>query len=465
MTLLVVGLLPAVPVLSAAPGVSEAPFSDPARFQAREQGLPELGGQQDDQALARRLAEMARDIGEASMNSSDDRSLGDQAEIWAFNQLRDTVAGEVSDRGEALLSPLGNATLDLQVDMDGNFSGTGAQLFTPWQDRDDRLTFSQLSVREQDEGLLGNAGLGQRWISERWLLGYNAFVDHRFRDGSNRGSIGAEAWNRALRFSANYYLPLSGWKNAGAGQQQRMARGYDITTQSYLPFWRQLGVSLSYEQYLGDRVDLFNSGNPYHNPSAVKLGVTWTPVPLVTLSASHKEGEGGETQDQFGLKLNYRFGVALEQQLRPDNVDAIRSLRGSRYDSVERRQDPVMAYRQRKTLSVFLATPPWQLAPGETLALKVQIHHAHPIRQVIWQGDTRELSLTPPPDNRDPQGWTIILPAWDGRPGASNSWRLSVTLEDDTGQKVTSNWITLSLTPPVTLDDGDADARFNLMAP
>lgn len=76
----------------------------------------------------------------------------------------------------------------------------------------------------------------------------------------------------------------------------RPARGYDITTQGYLPFYRQIGGSLSYEQYLGDNVDLFGSGKKQNDPRAMQLGLNYTPVPLVTMKALHKIGAGGQSR-------------------------------------------------------------------------------------------------------------------------------------------------------------------------
>ncbi|WP_371240684.1 YchO/YchP family invasin [Pantoea sp. KPR_PJ] len=445
--------------------VSDAPFDDPARFQQQLETLPSLGNPADSDEWNKRLASIAKSIGEASQNADSSTTFGQQAGVWAFNHFRDEVASRVQSEGQSLLSPWGNAQLDLMVDMQGNFTGTGGDLFSTLADEQSHLTFSQLGIRDTSDGLVGNVGLGQRWVTPAWLLGYNAFLDRNFAIGQQRASLGTEAWNENLRFSANYYHPLSGWKNSGETQQQRMARGYDITTQSYLPFYRQLGVSLSWEQYLGNNVDLFHSGNRYHNPSALSLGVSYTPVPLVTLSATHKTSSAGETQDQLGLKLNYRFGVALSKQLDAGNVAEARSLRGSRYDRVTRSETPVLNFRQRKTLSVFLATPPWQLTPGESLPLKLQIRHSNPIKAVSWQGDTQALSLTPPADNNQPQGWSLIMPAWDDSPGASNEYHLSVTLEDEKQQRVTSNWITLKVQPPIAVDTGEASDRFNIMQP
>ncbi|ARJ43835.1 invasin [Pantoea alhagi] len=444
--------------------VPDAPFNDPARFSAVKESLPSLGGDvSSEDAFSTRLAQIAKSIGEASNNTSD-ATFGQQAGVWAFNHLRDEVTGRLVDEGQSLLSSYGTAQLSLQVDMEGNFNGSGGQLLTPWQDNYQYLTFSQLGVTQTDDGLVGSAGLGQRWVAHNWLLGYNALVDRQLDSGLQRASLGTEAWSDFLRLSANYYTPLSGWHNSSALQQNRMARGYDITTQGYLPFYRQLGVSVTWEQYLGNQVDLFNNGSLEKNPVAVKVGVNYTPVPLLTFTASHKEGESGQSQDQLGMRINYRPGVALSKQLSADNVAEARSLRGSRYDLVERNTTPVLEFRQRKTLSVFLATPPWQLSSGEALALKLQIRAANDITAVSWQGDTQALSLTPPPDNRSPHGWTVIMPAWDNSPGASNQYRLSVTLEDSKQQRVTSNWITLQVTPPMTLQAPPAD-RFDVMQP
>lgn len=457
--------VPAARALTDTASVADTPFDDPARFQQQLETLPSLGNPNDSDEWNKRLASIAKSIGEASQNAESSTTFGQQAGVWAFNHFRDEVASRVQSEGQSLLSPYGNAQLDLMVDMQGNFTGTGGDLFSTLADEQSHLTFSQLGVRDTSDGLVGNVGLGQRWVTPEWLLGYNAFLDRSFAIGQQRASLGTEAWNENLRFSANYYHPLGGWKNSGDTQQQRMARGYDITTQSYLPFYRQLGVSLSWEQYLGNNVDLFHSGNRYHNPSALSLGVSYTPVPLVTLSATHKTSSAGETQDQLGLKLNYRFGVALSKQLQANNVAEARSLRGSRYDRVTRSDTPVLEFRQRKTLSVFLATPPWQLTPGESLPLKLQIRHSNPIKAVSWQGDTQALSLTPPADNNQPQGWSLIVPAWDNSPGASNEYHLSVTLEDEKQQRVTSNWITLKVQPPMELEAEQESERFNIMQP
>ncbi|SFU20974.1 Invasin beta-domain of outer membrane [Kosakonia arachidis] len=435
-------------------------------FDNNGDGLPELGMAPVSGSQEKHVAEMIKAFGEASMTDNG-LTAGEQARQFAFGQLQDVVSDEVNQKVESWLSPWGSANIDFKVDSEGSFTGSHGDWFVPLEDNNRYLSWGQLGVTQQDAGLVGNVGLGQRWMAGDWLLGYNTFYDTLLDDSFSRAGVGAEVWGQYLRFSANYYQPVSNWNYQTATQQQRMARGYDVTAQARLPFWQQLNTSLSVEQYFGDNVDLFDTGTGYRNPVAVKVGLNYTPVPLVTLTAEHRQGESGLSQNDLGLKLNYRFGVPLWKQLSASEVAASRSLRGSRYDSPTRSSTPVYEYRQRKTLSVFLATPPWDLQPGETVALKLQINSTHGVRSIIWQGDTQALSLTPPVNGRSADGWTLIMPRWDSAEGASNRWTLTALVEDDKGQRVASNSIELKLTEPVVppMTDDNVNVGWSLPAP
>ena len=414
----------------------------------RTDALPDLGMAAQSSDSEKQLAEMVKAFGEASMvdNGLD---TGERARLFALDKLNQQVNAQVNQQLDYWLSPWGNASAQLLVDDNGDFTGSHGSWFVPLVDDDRYLTWSQVGFTRQDGGTVSNVGLGQRWVAGNWLLGYSTFYDAQLHDNLQRGGFGAEAWSQYLRLSANYYQPFSGWRGDGDAKQQRMARGYDVTAQARLPFYRYVNTSLSLEQYFGDSVDLFNTGTGYRNPVAVSLGLNYTPVPLMTLTAEHKQGESGVSQNNVGMTLNYRFGVPLKKQLESSEVVAFTSLRGSRYDGPERNHLPVVEYRQRKTLSVFLATPPWDLNPGETVQLKLQVRSRYNIRSLTWQGDSQVLSLTPPVNRNDPDGWTIIMPAWDSSEGASNRWHLSVVVEDEKGQRVSSNEITLVLTEPL----------------
>ena len=430
-------------------------------FDNNQDGLPDLGMTPESHEGEKQFAEMVKAFGEASMTDNG-LDTGEQARQFAFGQVRDAVSEQVNHQLESWLSPWGNASVDLRIDNEGSFTGSRGGWFIPWQDNTRYLTWSQLGLTQQDDGLVSNVGIGQRWARDGWLLGYNTFYDNLLDENLQRAGFGAEAWGEYLRLSANYYQPFASWHEQTTALEQRMARGYDVTAQMRMPFYQHLNTSVSVEQYFGERVDLFDSGTGYHNPVAVKLGLNYTPVPLVTVTAQHKQGESGVSQNNLGLNLNYRFGVPLNKQLSASEVAESQSLRGSRYDNPQRNNLPTMEYRQRTTLTVFLATPPWDLQPGETVPLKVQIRSRHGVRHVTWQGDTQALSLTAGAKADSAEGWTIIMPAWDSSEGATNRWRLSVVVEDEQGQRVSSNEITLSLTEPF-MAMPDNDPRWKLL--
>ncbi|WEE19388.1 YchO/YchP family invasin [Citrobacter koseri] len=430
-------------------------------FDNNQDSLPDLGMTPESHEGEKQFAEMVKAFGEASMTDNG-LDTGEQARQFAFGQVRDAVSEQVNHQLESWLSPWGNASVDLRIDNEGSFTGSRGGWFIPWQDNTRYLTWSQLGLTQQDDGLVSNVGIGQRWARDGWLLGYNTFYDNLLDENLQRAGFGAEAWGEYLRLSANYYQPFASWHEQTTALEQRMARGYDVTAQMRMPFYQHLNTSVSVEQYFGERVDLFDSGTGYHNPVAVKLGLNYTPVPLVTVTAQHKQGESGVSQNNLGLNLNYRFGVPLNKQLSASEVAESQSLRGSRYDNPQRNNLPTMEYRQRKTLTVFLATPPWDLQPGETVPLKVQIRSRYGVRHVTWQGDTQALSLTAGAKADSAEGWTIIMPAWDSSEGATNRWRLSVVVEDEQGQRVSSNEITLSLTEPF-MAMPDNDPRWKLL--
>ncbi len=78
---------------------------------------------------------------------------------------------------------------------------------------------------------------------------------------------------------------------------------------------------------------------------AVSVGL-YTPVPLVTVTAKHKQGKMASART-MGLK-QLSLWRTLKQQLAADEVAISNSLRGSRFDSPERDNLPVVEYRQRK---------------------------------------------------------------------------------------------------------------------
>ncbi|WP_244182581.1 inverse autotransporter beta domain-containing protein, partial [Xenorhabdus beddingii] len=115
-----------------------------------------------------------------------------------------------------------------------------------------------------------------------------------------------------------------------------------------------MGGKLIYEQYFGDEVGLLSEERRQKNPAAFTLGLSYTPIPLVTLGLDRRQSAsgGGETLLNFGL--NYQIGTPWSTQTDPDAVAFKRSLQGGRYDLVERNNQIVLEYRKKMLIRLMM---------------------------------------------------------------------------------------------------------------
>lgn len=411
-----------------------------------ESGLPELSQQNGhtpgDDTGAQTAASAVRSMGSLDWNNMTGDRAKNQTESWLRGEMTNRLVDPLQQRAQELLGKFGNAQINIAVDDRGDFSKSSFSLFTPWVETDSMVTFTQLGLHDQDSRTIGNFGAGIRWDQGEWLFGYNTFLDQDFSRNHSRLGLGAELWTDSLRLASNYYHPLSAWKDSPDfdDYEERPARGFDVRLQGYLPVNPHIGASLMWEQYYGNEVALFGKENLQKDPRAVTFGLDYTPFPLATVKLSHKDGQQGKNSTQLDLQLNYQLGTPLEMQLDPDNVAAMRSLRGSRYDRVDRNYDIVLEYREKAgLLMVDLAFLSDLLLEGDTHVMQPLVKNKYRITGVTWLGDTGPLSLQATAGTSSPQGWKITLPAWDPAPEAMNLYRLSLTLEDERGHKATSN--------------------------
>ncbi|MCX8648801.1 inverse autotransporter beta domain-containing protein [Gilliamella sp. B2776] len=396
----------------------------------------------------------------------------DYAENYVRNGVRNQVIDPLKGAAQNFLGQFGTAQLQFDVSDTGSFNNINAKLFSPWYDTEDFLIFTQLSFQEYEHNRrIGNFGIGQRWdvADKTWLLGYNVFLDHDFQRSHNRLGIGAEAWTDYMKFAVNYYHPLSDWKDSKDFDDylERAARGFDIRFQGYLPQYPHLGGSLMYEQYYGDKVALFGKDNLQKDPRAVTASVDYTPVPLFTVKAEHKRGQDSNKATKAELTMNYRIGVPLKDQMDPDMVQVARSVKGSRYDLVDRNNYIVLEYKEKK-MSVDLGLESLQLLEGETYGVSIGVHNAKGIRNVSWSGDMMEIDagggffcfatgtcnssnwLTP---RANINNWKIVAPSYVDSAGqrrpvsTKGKYTLAVTVTDEKGKSATSNSISFEVLP------------------
>ncbi|MDE9519443.1 inverse autotransporter beta domain-containing protein [Xenorhabdus bovienii] len=318
-----------------------------------------------------------------NMLSSSPAELAEQAKSYALGKLNSSINSEA----QKWLSQFGTARINLSVDKKGTLENSALDILFPvYDNKADWLLFSQVGYRNKDSRNTLNFGLGGRYFQNNWMYGLNTFFDHDFTGKNRRLGLGGEIWGDYLKLSANAYYRLSDWQHSRDHKDyyERPANGYDINGEFFLPAYPNLGAKLTYEQYFGDNVTLFNRDTKQKNPSLAKLGLTYTPIPLVTMGVDYKQGGSGHTETQFLANLNYRLGVPLSVQLSPDNVASMRTLAGSRYDLVERNYNIVLDHKKKQSAQLFLDNQIVGYSHELREGITANIVSDTPVKQIDW---------------------------------------------------------------------------------
>ncbi|AOF17304.1 hypothetical protein BFS78_22435 (plasmid) [Yersinia enterocolitica] len=229
----------------------------------------------------------------------------------------------------------------------------------------------------------------------------------------------------------NGYTRLTGWRDSPdvENYEERPANGWDIRSEGYLPAYPQLGAKLVYEQYYGTEVALFGRDNRQANPYAITVGVNYTPVPLVTISAEQREGKSGANDTRLALAFNYQLGVTLNKQLDSTTVAQRRSLMGSRYDLIERNNNIVLEYRKKDVIQLAIANTIQGYA-GELKSLGVSVVTSNGLERIDWDSS----GLIANGGRVIQQGssqYNVLLPAYQN--GGTNTYQLSAVAYDKKG--------------------------------
>ncbi|WP_159084602.1 inverse autotransporter beta domain-containing protein [Dongshaea marina] len=301
------------------------------------------------------------------------------------------LASYFNSKFSSLFKQWGTFKGGVLTDDDMKPTGYNLDLLLSLSNTKSRLVFGQFGLHHADVGSRTylNMGLGRRQYFKNWMLGINGFVDQDLtREHSVRGSLGVEIWKDNLKLGSNYYFPLSGWKDASQIEdyQSRPAQGVDLDLHYYLPFYPQLGLKLKDEQYFGSLVDLQGSGSldsMQADPYRLSSGMDYTPIPLLSFDGNYSHSKGGNDEFTLGAHLTYRFGVPIDKQIDPDMVKVAHSLRGMRFDLVERNPVIVLEYRKKTVLQVALPKE-IELTEGESKVIVPEIHAKYHPLQAHW---------------------------------------------------------------------------------
>ncbi|WP_324030784.1 Ig-like domain-containing protein [Pantoea sp. JZ2] len=367
----------------------------------------------------------------------------------AVNYARSIGQGLLNQKINGWISQYGTGNVSLGSD--GRISG---DVLLPLYDSPDNVLFSQLGTRKTTNRNIVNVGAGWRHYLNRWMLGLNSFWDYDLTGHNTRLGVGGEAWTDYLKLAANGYFGLTRWHqsvlDAMTDYDERPATGFDLRTEAFLPSYPQLGVTFKYEKYFGKGVDLAGSASAdalRNSPSAFSYGLSWTPVPLVTLSATRSSGDDADTR--LGVSFTYRPGVPLSHQTDPDYVDLSRSLAGNRYDLVDRNYDIVMQYRKQTLLSIFLP-PQVNGHARDTLTLAAVVSRSkYGLRDIDWTVSPSFLADGGTLQRLSSREVRMTLPAyqWARAAAGPQTYTLSAVATDSKGNKSDTATTVISVSP------------------
>ncbi len=392
-------------------------------------------------AGAHRVAGLASQAG-GFLSSS---ARGDAAASMARGMATGAVGGEV----QQWLSKFGTARVQLDADKNFSLKQSQLELLVPLHEKKGQLVFAQGSVHRTDERTQTNLGVGYRWFNDGWMLGGNTFLDHDLSQSHTRMGVGLEYWRDFLKLGANSYHRLSSWKDSPdlTDYEERPANGWDLRAQAWVPALPQLGGKLTFEQYYGDQVGLFGKDARQSNPHAITAGVNYTPIPLLTFNAEHRQGQAGKNDARLGVEMRYQLGVPWQHQVEPAAVAAMRSLAGSRHDLVERNNHIVLEYRKKEVIRLRTTELVTGHA-GERKSLGVVVNSKYGLERIDWSAPTL-LAAGGKIVNDGPQGYGVVLPPYRTAAGNVNSYTVSGVAVDTKGNASNRSETQVTVLAPV----------------
>ncbi|MFL4214723.1 inverse autotransporter beta domain-containing protein, partial [Enterobacter mori] len=376
---------------------------------------------------------------------------GREATSMASGMARGYVTGQAASAVSDWLSQFGTARVALNMDEKFSLKGSEADLLLAWYETPENLFFTQHSFHRTDDRNQLNTGAGWRHFTPAYMTGLNLFYDHDLTRYHSRLGVGAEYWRDYLKLSGNGYLRLSNWRSApelNHDYEARPANGWDVRAEGWLPGYPQVGGKLVFEQYYGDEVALFGKDKRQKDPHAFTAGLSYTPFPLLTVSAEHRQGKAGENDTRFGLGLTWQAGMSLAQHLDPDAVGARRSLAGSRHDLVDRNNNIVLEYRKKELVKLKLHDPV-SGKPGESKPLVSSLQTKYALKTLHTEAET----LTAAGGSYNVSGSQVTVTLPDYRYTATaitdNTYVVSVTAEDEKGNRSSRERATVVVEVPV----------------
>lgn len=341
--------------------------------------------------------------------------------------------------------------------MDKKLSSPSLDFLLPLKKSENELLFTQIGMRRHENRTIFNLGFGQRHFFDQWMFGYNAFYDTQLTGSSHqRLGLGLELWADNVKFSANSYHRLSGWKapDSNKNGKERVANGYDLTMEAYLPSYPQLGGRLKFENYFGSNVAA-SKNSKQNNPAAMTLGMNYSPVPLFMFGVDHSHWFNDRSEAKFNLSFNYQFNVPLSRQLDPHYLPARKSLSGSRMNLVERNNNITLEHKDNDHDFISLQLPSEIVGyENDIQDIQLQVTAKFGLSHIVWNEGSIG-SLGGKVIKQSANSYQVQLPRFVK--DSNNQYTISAVAHDRKGHVSPAAQIVILTKPkrivsPVTLD-------------
>ncbi len=272
---------------------------------------------------------VARLLGQVSDGVRPDlQSMATDLQDRAMRTLVDTGIDEL-ERLEGTF--LRNLELRYRTPLGDRDAMLGIEALVSLWDTGEQTLIGQVGGVWQDDAGSFNTGLGYRHLvgdgDGAVLLGTNVFYDYLADPSLQRYSVGVEAKSKVLDLYANWYQAVGGRERLNSGEQAYTPDGWDIELAGRVPQLPWIEFSGQYFRWQGELGQADDEG--------IRYAINLRPVPLFSLEAQYENPERGSSDWGVEAKWQYRFGVALSEQLRPQRVQA-QDPRQRRFEQVER---------------------------------------------------------------------------------------------------------------------------------
>ena len=206
--------------------------------------------------------------------------------------------------------------------------------------------FTQFSIfnteKNNDERIVGNLGIGQRFLSDDKTLmtGLNGFIDIDDA-GNSRTSLGIEARSAVIEFAYNQYFGL------GNATDEKVLDGYDLRLASQIPHlhWADIFVN-TYEWEGEDRDDI----------KGAKYGSELLLTPNINLELAYDDKDKKGLEDEWYAHIEIvhppRSGSTLQDGFINSSMwKEEKNMSGELLTKVERNNKIMVEFKGLSTIS------------------------------------------------------------------------------------------------------------------